>query len=174
MSVFFEILSAINNPNQQGSIDQLSQVVHSVQQLGAEQGISSSTLQTVLSSLGGLLAPALKQQGAVAGGLPLDNLTELAGAGMGAGVLSSFLTPELQQQIVQAIAQKTGLPAGTLQSLLPGLISAVTGFLSMGAGKSGVPGSNPVLSAFLDSDRDGDIDLGDAFKFATRFLNAPG
>ncbi|MGA7932839.1 MAG: DUF937 domain-containing protein [Kovacikia sp.] len=173
MSIFFEILSAINNPNQKGNVDQLTNAVNTIQQLGVDRGISSSTLQTVLSSLGGFLVPALKQQGAMAGGLPLDGVAGLAEGGTGTGVLQSFLPPPLQQQIVQAVSQKTGLPAGTLQALLPGLMSAVTGFLSIGANKPGVSGTNPVLKAFLDSDRDGNADLGDVFKFATRFLNPP-
>ena len=42
----------------------------------------------------------------------------------------------------------------------------------MGSGKhGGVPTKNGILNAFLDSDRDGDVDLGDAFKFGMRFLN---
>jgi len=43
----------------------------------------------------------------------------------------------------------------------------------MGASTSGVGGSNSLLNTFLDSDRDGDTDLGDVFKFANRFLNPP-
>jgi hypothetical protein len=173
MSVFFEILSAINNPNQQGSVDQLSHVIDTVQRLGADRGISPSMLQTVLSSLSGFLGSALKQRAVAVGG-PIDDVAEQeAAAGAETGTFESFLMPHVQQQMVQVVAQKTDLSAATLQALLPGLISAVTGFLSLGASKPGVPGSNPVLSAFLDSDQDGDADLGEVFKFATRFLNPP-
>ncbi len=101
----FDILSSINNPNQQGSVDQLSNVVNSVQQLGAERGIPASTLQTIFSSLGGFLGPVLKQQSGL-GGSPLDGLAGLAGAGAGAAALQSFLPPQLQQQIIQGISQK--------------------------------------------------------------------
>jgi hypothetical protein len=171
MSVFFEILSAINNPNQQGSVDQLSHIVNTVQQLGSDRGISPSTLQTVLSSLSGFLSSVLRQRTVAVGG-PTDRLPEQgAESGAGTGAFESFLTPQVQQEIVQVVAQKTGLSAATLQALLPGLILAATGFLSLGASKAGVPGSNPVLSAFLDRDRD--ADLGEVFKFATRLLNPP-
>ena len=38
MSLFFDVLSAINNPNQQGSVEQLGSVVESLQQLASRQG----------------------------------------------------------------------------------------------------------------------------------------
>ncbi len=142
-----------------------------VQQLGADRGISPSTLQTVLSSLSGFLSSVLRQKTVAVSGAT-DRLPEQgAAAGAETGAFESFLTPQIQQEIVQVVAQRTGLPAATLQSLLPGLILAATGFLSLGANKPGVPGSNPVLSAFLDGDRD--ADLGEVFKFATRLLNSP-
>lgn len=171
MGLFFEILKSINNPNQQGSVDQLSTVMNTVQQVGATRGINSSTLQTVMSALSGLIRPALQESG----GLPsTENLvTQLGSGNFGAATLPSFMTPQLQQQMVQVIAQKTGLSASTLQALLPGVITTAMGFLGMGASKPGVGGGNSVLNAFLDSDRDGDTDLGDVFKFAGRFLNLP-
>ena len=167
MGLFFDVLSAINNPNQSGSVEQLSTLTNSVQQMGAGNGLNASTLQTALSTIGGLLLPVLKQQSAAPGGM----LNQVADAG--AGSLPSFLTPQLQQQIVQAIAQKTGLNAAMLQPLLPGLISTAMGFLNMGASKPGVPGGNPLLNTFLEGDRDGSNDLGDVLKFANRFINVP-
>jgi hypothetical protein len=170
MGLFFEMLSAINNPAQQGSVDQLRTVMNSAQQLGGGR-IDPSTLQTVLSTVGGLIRPALQQQ-RLGGENPLGNLVgQVAGAGAGSGALQSLLNPQLQEQLVQGIAQKTGLDASTLQTMLPGILSAVTGFLNLGAGTPGGQGTNPVLNTFLDSDKDGDVDLGDVFKFASRFLN---
>jgi hypothetical protein len=43
----------------------------------------------------------------------------------------------------------------------------------LGAPTPGSIGTNPLLTGFLDGDKDGDVDLGDVFKFATRFLNSP-
>lgn len=174
MGLFFEMLSAINDPTRQGSVDQLGSVMNTIQQLGASRGINAPTLQVAMSALSGFIAPALKQQSLTGDSQSLNNLVnQFASAGTGAAALQTFLTPQLQQQIIQGIAQKTGLSASTLQTLLPGLVTAAMGFLSMGASKPGVAGSNSVLNAFLDGDRDGTPDLGDVFKFAGRFLNAP-
>ena len=171
MGLFFEILKSINNPDQQGSVDQLSTAMTTVQQVGATRGINSSTLQSVMSALGGLIRLALQKN---AGTPSMENLTNQLGTrNSGALMLPSFLTPQLQQQMIQVIAQRTGLSASTLQALLPGVITTAMEFLGMGASKPGVGGENPVLNAFLDNDRDGDTDLGDVFKFAGRFLNLP-
>jgi hypothetical protein len=174
MGLFFEVLSAINNPNQQGSADQLSTLMNSVQQLGAGRGINAPTLQTALSAVGNFIQPALKQQSTAGGDRSLDQLVgQLADSTAGTGALQSLLSPQLQQQMVQSVSQRTGLSDNTLQTLLPGLLSTAMGFLNMGANKPGVSGSNPVLSAFLDSDRESDTDLGTVFKFASRFLDSP-
>ena len=96
-----------------------------------------------------------------------------AGTNVGAGALQSFLTPQLQQQIIQGVAQKTGLGTSTLETLVPSLLPAVMGFLNMGASTSGAQGANPVLNAFLDAGQGGNSDLGDVVKLANRFLNSP-
>jgi hypothetical protein len=176
MGLFFEVLSAINNPNQKGSVDALSTVMNGLQQVGGDR-VGAANMQTILSTVGGFLAPSLKQQmsgGDAPGGLPIDGiLGQLTSGGIGSEVMSSFLTSQLQQQMAQAVAQKTGMDATMIQGMLPGLIPAVLGFLKMGEGNPGSGATNTVLKAFLDSDRDGDADLGDVFKFAGRFLNPP-
>jgi hypothetical protein len=175
MGLFFDLLSAINNPDQKASVGQLSDVTNTIQQLASNNGIEPSTMQMVLSSLGGALRPALRQQAATGN---LDGLMGLSGMGTATGGgLSSLLTPQLQQQLVQAITQKTGVDTSTLQAMLPALIPVVMQILNMGTSTSGRaasnPLSNPLLKSFLDSDRDQDVDLGDVFKFGSRFLNPP-
>jgi len=54
---------------------------------------------------------------------------------------------------------------GLVGSLAPLLLK----FLNLGSSSQGV-GSNPILTTFLDSNHDGNVDLGDALKFAGRFL----
>jgi len=173
MGMFFEILQSINNPNQQGSISQLSSVMNAMQQTGTSRGLNASAMQTVMSALGGVMQPALKQQVSSGGLSSLTGmLTQFAGGGNGgSNMLSSMLSPQLQQQMTQTLAQKTGLDASMLQTMLPGLMSAAMGLLSMGSGKPGTTGSNGILNAFLDGD--GSMEMGDVFKFANRFLNAP-
>ena len=68
MGLFFDVLSAINNPNQNANVDQLSSVAGSVQQLASQHGVEPSAMQGIVSGLGGALRPALQQQ-AAGGGL---------------------------------------------------------------------------------------------------------
>lgn len=175
MGMFFDVLSAINNPNQQANVPQLESITNSIQQVVTSQGIDAGKTQALMSALGGFLRPALKQQQSAMGGGQLENLLGRLGTGAGtaagASAISSIFPPQMQQQMIQAIAQKTGLSPNMLQGAMPILIPAVLGLLSMGANKPGASGGNPLLSSFLDSDRDGDTDLGDVFKFATRFLS---
>lgn len=172
MGLFFEVLSAINNPQQTGSIGQLATVMDGVRQAGGDR-IDPSTMQTVLSTVGGFLRPAMKQQ--VGNPItPVGGILEsLTGGSLDSGLLSSILTSQLQDQISQAVARKTGIDAATVGSMLPALVPAALSFFKMGEGIPGSGAPNPILTAFLDRDRDGDTDLGDLFKFAGRFLNPP-
>jgi hypothetical protein len=169
MSLFFDVLSAINNPQQQANISQLEAVTSTVQQLAGNHGVKPDQMQTVLSAVGGALQPALKQH---AGSGGLDSLIGAAiGSGAGTSALQSLIAPQLQNQMISSIAQTTGIPSGTLQTLVPALIPVVLRFLNMGKGTEQTAG-NPLLTAFLgDSNQDGNTDLGDVLKFAGRFLN---
>jgi Bacterial protein of unknown function (DUF937) len=183
MGLFFDVLSAVNNPNQQASVDQLGSLVNSVQQLSQQTGLDMGTTQNVISALGSAIRPTLQEQGAAMGGQQLAGmLSQLGGSGMlggltggrGTGVLQALIPAQMQQQLAQTVAQKTGLDSAMVMSLLPALIPIAINFLNLGANKPGTPGgANPLLSAFLDSDRDGDTDLGDVVKFAGRFMNPP-
>jgi hypothetical protein len=174
--MFFEMLSAINDPNRQGSVDQLSQLTGSVQQLAKSQGLNTDQMGSMISALGGALQPALKQQSTQLGGNQLMNmLNEFTGGGSNAAALTSMIPGPMQQQIAQAVAAKTGMNPTMVQAMLPQLLTAAMGMFKMGAPKPGAPSltGNPLLNAFLDSNRSGTTDLGDVMKFAGRFLNAP-
>jgi hypothetical protein len=171
MSMFFDLLSSINNPNQQGSVAQLSSVMGGLQQLAGSQGIDASKMQSVLSSVGGILGPALQQQQGALGGSQLENLVgQLGGSGAPATAMQSLIPPQLQNQLVEVIAQKTGMNAGMIQGMLPTLITSVMGMLNMGSSKPGMGGGgNPLLNSLLSGGSG--TDLGEVFKFANRFLN---
>jgi hypothetical protein len=175
MGMFFDVLSAINNPNQQASVPQLESITNSIQQIASNQGLDANKAQSLMSALGGALRPVLNQQKSTLGAGQFDSLLGRLGAGAGtaagASALTSFLPPQVQQQLINGIAQKTGLSPNMLQGAMPVLIPSVLGLLNMGSNKPGTSGGNPLLNRFLDSDRDGDADLGDVFKFSTRFLN---
>lgn len=171
MSLFFDVLSSINNPNQQGSVEQLSSVTSSLQQLANSQGMTNDQMSSIMTALGGALQPALKQQVGMMGAGQLDSMVgKLASTG-GLAALQSMIPPQMQQQLIQTVAQKSGLNPGMVQSMLPQLLPVVMGLMGMGATKPGQAGGNSLMNAFLDSDRSGSTDLGDVMKFANRFLN---
>ncbi|MBF2050617.1 MAG: DUF937 domain-containing protein [Leptolyngbya sp. IPPAS B-1204] len=172
MGLFFDVLQAINNPNQQGSVSQLESITRSVQQATSNQGIDAGTTQSLISALGGFLQPALQQQQSMMGKNQLETLLGRFGASTttaSASTVSALFPPQMQQQMIQTIAQKTGISSNILRSILPLLIPAVLGLLGMGTKTTGTGGGNPLLSAFLNSG--GNTDLGDVFKFANRFLS---
>lgn len=172
MSLFFDVLSAINNPAQQGSVSHLEAITSSIQQAGASQGIDPSKLKPILSATGGLLGPLLKQQQGTSSSNQLGLLIgQISGAGASAVALQSLFPAPVQQQLIQGIAQKTGVSPNILQGMLPTLLPAVMELLNMGASKPGMMGGNPLLTAFLSGD--GNTDLGEVFHFANRFLNPP-
>lgn len=174
--MFFEMLTAINDPNKQGTVDQLSQITGTVQQLAKSQGVSNDQLNSMMAALGGALKPTLKDQSTQLGSNQLGNLLNQFTGGRNAAGLQSMIPPQIQRQLAEAIAQKTGMNATMVQAMLPQLLNAAMGMFKMGADKPGAstPGGNPLLNAFLDSNRDGNTDMADVMKFAGRFLNAPG
>ncbi len=166
MSLFFDVLSSINNPNQSGSVEQLASITKGLQQVSSQHGVSSSAMESVMSALGPALGGVLKTQG----GAGLQDMIGQAASGAASGnPLQSMLTPQIQQQLAQTVAQKVGINGATVQAMLPVLLPVVMQLLNMGKSRSGVAGSNPLLNAFLGGSA-GSTNLGHAMKFANRFL----
>jgi hypothetical protein len=171
MGLFFDVLSAINNPNQQGNVGQLETLTRTLGQTAATRGLDPAQMPIILSALGRAVGPALAQQKSLVGGGQIENLIAQAGSVGGASALQSLFPSAMQSQMVESVAQKTGLNPSMLQPLLPMLLPTVLGLLNMGGPQPGHQGPNTLLNTFLDGDRDGDTDLGDVVKFAGRFLN---
>lgn len=173
MALFDQILGAINNPSQQASTDQLSSILGMVQQAASSQGVDPSTNQAMLSMVGGYVRSALQQKQAEGGRGQVEAIVnQFAGVSPNLAIQALF-PPQQQQQIVAAISQRTGVPAGTVQTMLPVVVSSVINLLHSGATNQNAQGSNNILNAFVDSDNDGDVDIGDAMSIASRFLNQP-
>ncbi|MBD1869790.1 DUF937 domain-containing protein [Cyanobacteria bacterium FACHB-471] len=176
MGLFDQIVSAIDNPNQQANPSQLGSIINTVQQLSNNQGVDSSQTQTLLSTVGGYVRSALQQQQAAGGRSNAEAIVnQYSGTSPNAAAVQALFSPAQQQQVAQAISQKTGINAETILAMLPTLIPIVLQLLQSGANKQGSQasggGSNSVLSTFLDSDGDRDVDIGDAISLASRFLN---
>lgn len=180
MGLFDQILGAVNDPNQQASPDQLSSILGTVQQLSNRQGIDSSATQTALSVVGSYVRSALQQQRANGGVDRAETIVnQYGGTSPSTGALEALFTPNQQQQVAEAVAQRTGISADKVIALLPILVPIVLNLLKQGsrtgnppaANAPGTSSTNPVLNTFLDADGDGDVDVGDAMSLAGRFLN---
>ncbi len=159
MGLFFELLNSINDPKQSGSIDQLSGVLNAATQVAQQNNLDPTMMQTVLSAMSGPMRSALQN-----GGNPMDILSSVMSGNPSA--IGNLFTPQLQQQMVQTVAQKTGISSSILQMAIPLLIPVVLNVFKMGGGSS--LNTNSLFSAFLQGDR---ADLGQVMKYADRFLN---
>ncbi|MEB3291303.1 MAG: DUF937 domain-containing protein [Leptolyngbya sp.] len=173
MSLFFDVLMTINNPSQQGSVAQLSRVVDDLHQLAHRQGLDMAQMTALLNHLGKALQPVLQDQASALGTVGLESLLgKLSGAGS-LGLLQVVIPRPLQREIIQTVAQPTGVEADCIQAMLPQLLPAILGLLGMGAVKPGTRGSNSLLEAFLQLPPGQGTDLGTVLALATRFLNPP-
>ncbi|MBF2029095.1 MAG: DUF937 domain-containing protein [Oscillatoriales cyanobacterium C42_A2020_001] len=173
MGLFDQIAGAIANPNQQASTDQLGNILGMVQQLSSSQGIDPSTSQTMMSMVGGYVRSALQQKQAAGGTAEAENIVnQFSGLGANPAAVQALFSPDQQTQVANAISQRTGISSQQVMSLLALAVPIVLKMLQSGANTQGNPGSNNVLSTFLDSDNDGDVDIGDAIGMAGRFLQS--
>ena len=172
MGLFDQILGAIANPNQQGSLGQLGSIVNTVQQLSQHTGADPSTIQSVLSIVGGQVRSALQDKQATDGNEATQTLVnQYAGTSPNPEAVDSLFSPDTQQQVAEIAAQRTGLDAGIVQQLLPLAVPLVLNFLQSGANaQNPQAGTNPVLNSFLDADGDGDVDIADAIQMASRYI----
>jgi hypothetical protein len=170
MGLFDQILGAIENPNQQANPSQVGSIINAVQQLSGSQNLDSSTTQAVMSVVGNYVRSSLQQQATAGQAEAIVNQYGSTNQSMDA--VQSLFTPQQQQAVAEDAAQRTGLNAGTIQAMLPMLVPIVLNLLKTGASTQtqGAPQANSVLSAFLDTDNSGAVDIGDAISIASRFM----
>ncbi|MEI2583197.1 DUF937 domain-containing protein [Scytonema sp. PRP1] len=172
MGLFDQIINAIDNSNQQGNAGQLGNILNTVQQVSNSTGTDPSTMQSALGIVGNYVRSALQQKQATEGNEAAQNVVnQFGGTSPNPQAVNSLFAPFLQQQLAETVAQRTGLNAGMVQQLLPILVPVVLNLLKSGANSQNPQaGGNPVLNSFLDSDRDGDVDIMDAIQLASRYL----
>lgn len=172
MGLFDQIINAIDNSNQQGNAGQLDNIVNTVQQVSNSTGTDPSTMQSALGIVGNYVRSALQEKQATEGNQAAQNVVnQFGGTSPNPQAVNSLFAPFLQQQLAETVAQRTGLNAGMVQQLLPILVPVVLNLLKSGANSQNPQaGGNSVLNSFLDSDRDGDVDIMDAIQLASRYL----
>jgi hypothetical protein len=171
MSLFNQILGAIDSSDRQANPSQLGEILSTVQQLSNNAHTDPSAIQSALSVVGNYARSSLQQKRANEGEEQTQAFVNQFGGTQPStqAVNLLFGAPQIQQ-IVQEVANRTGLDSGTIQAMLPMLVPIVLKFLQTGTSTQNPQGSNPVLNSFLDADGDGDVDIADAMQMAGRYL----
>jgi hypothetical protein len=172
MGLFDQIINAIDNPNQQASTGQIGNILNTVQQLSNNTGTDPSTMQSAVGMVGNYVRSALQQKQATEGNEAAQSVVnQFGGTSPNPQAVNSLFAPFMQQQLAETVAQRTGLNAAMVQQLLPILVPLVLNLLKTGANSQNPQaGGNSVLNSFLDSDRDGDVDISDAIRMASQYL----
>ena len=171
MSIFQQILGAIDNPQQEASTNQLGSILDTVQQLSGNNQASPDAVQSAMSIVGNYTKSALKEKRNQGGAGQVNQLiNQFGGTRANPQILSMLFNSSQLQGMVQQISSRTGLNARIIQSMLPILVPLVLNLLKTGNNKSNVQGGNSVASSFLDADGDGDVDVADALGMASRYL----
>lgn len=181
MNLFNTLLNAIDDPAKEASTDGLSTLLGTLQQLGGGQ-VDPKAVQGLVGIAGKYVRTGLQEQQASGNAQAIVN--QYGGTEPSEAAVAALLSVPQIEQLVQEAETRTGLDAGTVRSLLPTVVPMVLALLKMGGSKGDaatpatpaatsptVPtGDNALLNSFLDSDGDGDLDVGDALKLASRFL----
>jgi len=163
MGLFDQILGAVSNSNQPGGLDNLVNIATTVKQLGNGIGANSSTMQSILSVVGKQVQSSLQAKQATDGSESVQDLVnQFAGTSPDSEAVNTLFSPDIQAEIAENATQGTNLDVDTIQQLLPSLVPLVLSFLQSGG--------SPLLNQFLDADGNGDVDIADAIKLASRFL----
>ncbi|MBD2314961.1 hypothetical protein H6G20_25155 [Desertifilum sp. FACHB-1129] len=172
MGLFNQILGALNNPNQEANSGQLSTILNVVQQLNGSTGANPSQIQSVLSLVGGAVRSSLRERAASGGGEQQAQalVNQYAGVTPNAQAVQALFSLPQTQQLVQSVAQRTGLDANTIQMMLPIVVPVILNLLKTGTSTQNPQGNNSVLHSFLDANGDGTVDVGEALQMASRFL----
>ncbi|MDJ0595696.1 MAG: DUF937 domain-containing protein [Pleurocapsa sp. MO_226.B13] len=172
MSIFNQILNAIDNPEKEASTNQLNSILDTVQQLSGSYQTNPDAVQSAMSIVGNYTKSALRQQRSNGNMAQVNQLVnQFGGTRANSQILSTLFSTSQVQDMIQQISRRTGLNAGTITAMLPILVPLVLNLLKTGNNKHNLQQQNPVVSSFLDSDGDGDVDLNDALGMASRYLN---
>ena len=172
MSLFNQILSAIDNPEQEASTNQLGNILDTVQQLSGSYHTQPSSIESAMSIVGNFTRSALKEQRNRGGASQAQQLVNnFAGNRASSQAINALFSSSQLQSMIQQISSRTGLNARTIQMMLPVLVPLVLNMLKTGNNTRTSQAGNSVLNSFLDQDRDGDVDVADAMRMASRYLN---
>ncbi len=172
MSLFNQILQALDNPEQTASKEQLGSILDTVQQIGKDYQAPTSDLESAMSIVGEFTRSALQSQRSQGGDYPVQQLiNNFAGNQSSSQAIESLFGNSKLQEMIEQVSARTGLNAGVIQGMLPTLVPLVLSLLKTGQNNRNLKQGNPVLNSFLDSDGDGDFDMADAMRMASQYLS---
>lgn len=171
MGLFDQVMGAIADPKRQASAKQMTDILGTAKQIGHQNNASSDNMQQAMSVIGSFVRSSLKDKKQTQGTDAAQALVE-EGSANGASVVPKLFNNSQLTEMISAVTQKTGLNPNQVQGILPMVLPLVMQFLSAGNSKGGAPATdhNPILTAFLDSDGDGDVDMGDMLGMAGKFM----
>ena len=171
MSLFNQIINALDNPEQEASKGQLNSILDTVQQLSGNYQTQPSSIESAMSVVGNFTRSALKDQRNRGGEAQVQQIiNSFAGNQASSQAINALFGSSQLQSMIQQISGRTGLNAGTIQGMLPILVPLVLNMLKTGRNTRTTQAGNPVLNSFLDTDGDGDVDVADAMRMASRYL----
>ena len=161
--------SALNNPDQRASQDDVGGLLGTVQQLSGRAGVDPGSMQTLMSTVGRYTRGALREKRQREGAGEVELLVDRhAGFQEDPGIVSRLFSAQEQDRMAAEASQQTGMGLDTIKGLLPMVVPMILKMLQGGSSTRG--GANAMLSGFLDADRDGDVDVGDAMRHVTTFF----
>ena len=161
MGLFDQILGVAGNAGQLGELAQIGSML-------AGSGTDSSTMQSALSVVGNQVRSALQDKQANEGTGAVEALiNQFAGTSPNPQAVTSLFSGAMQDQVIDNVAQRTGLDLSQVQQMLPMLVPVVLKFLKAGGAQAA---NNPILASFLDADGDGDVDMADLMKLASQYM----
>ncbi|MBU6230401.1 MAG: DUF937 domain-containing protein [Cyanobacteria bacterium REEB459] len=127
MGLFEQIIGAV------ASSGHLDDVLNTVEQFGSNAGIDTSVLHSVLPVVEEQIRAALQDKESNEGSDLVQGLiSQFAGTSHSSEAVNAIFTPEVQQQIAAAVAERTGLEAGMIQQILPLAVPLVLNFFNRG------------------------------------------
>ena len=171
MGLFDQVMGAIADPKRQASAKQMTDILGSAKQIGQQNNASSDNMQQAMSVIGGFVRSSLKDKRQTQGASAAQALID-EGSANGAAVIPKLFNNSQLTEMISAVTQRTSLNTNQVQGILPMVLPLVMRFLSSGNAKGGAPATdnNPILTAFLDGDGDGDVDMGDMLGMAGKFM----
>ena len=171
MSLFNQIINALDNPEQEANTNQLGGILDTVQQLSGNYQTQPSAIESAMSVVGNFTRSSLREQRSRRGDDTVQQLINSFGGNRASSqALNALFNSSQLQDMTRQISNRTGLDSRTIQSMLPILVPLVLNMLKTGRNTRNASMGNNVLNSFLDTDGDGDVDVADAMRMASRHL----